>query len=113
RVEQYGRRLCELGHAEVEDLYVAISPHHDVRRLNITVDYACGMSCSKGACQLDRDVQHLTQFHPWTLIADDTGARVFHVLKQRLTVDESRNEVLRRIKFSDLVNRNDVGVVQC
>src|SRR5215471_12453496 len=54
--------LCELSQAEIQDLHISIRPHHNVLRLNISMNYASLMCCRECARYLDRYIKSLAQF---------------------------------------------------
>ena len=90
------------GEAEIENLHVAISPDHDVFGLDVTVDDAGCVCGRERPCDLATDLQRRRQ-----------RLRTLDERAQRLSIDKLLDdEQLTRRRFTDFVDRDDVGVVE-
>jgi hypothetical protein len=87
---------------EVKNLYIAIPPHHDIRRLDVAVNDAAGMCHSQGFGNLpgNRDQCGYREF----LGGEDV---------QSLSFNKLHGDIIRSARIPvDLVNRDDIRVVE-
>ncbi len=90
----------ELRQAEVQDLGVAVLGDHDVLRLQVPVHDPGRVGRGEAVADLDGEVEHLLRRH-------GSGGR--EVLEGR-TLDQLHGDVDRRVRGTDVVDRQDVGV---
>ena len=90
----------ELRQAEVQDLGVAVLGDHDVLGLQVPVHDPGGVGRGETVADLHGEVEHLLRRH---------RARGGQVLERR-TLDQFHGDVDRRVRGTDVVDRQDVGV---
>src|SRR6201988_2788564 len=93
-------QFCE---SEVEDLHVAFGPDHDVLRFDIAMNdagFVCGGECIGN---LDRDVEHVAEFHRLASDALSQGHAldVFH-----------RDKWTAVVSFTNLMDHADIRMTQ-
>ena len=88
--------------AEIEDLHVTIGPNHDVFGLDVPVDDAGRVRGGERPRDLSTDLQRRRQ-----------RLRALDERPQRLSIDQLLDdEQLTGRRFTDFVDRDDVGVVE-
>src|SRR5439155_16536506 len=101
-LDKCGFRRCEFCQAEIQHLHDAVTAHHDVLRLDVTMRNPGGVGCGERARRLDRHLKYFSQVH-W---------RPFHALAQSLAVDEFSGNKMVSFGFADFVDRDDVRMIQ-
>src|SRR5437879_6185984 len=103
-------RLSQLSKTKVKDLHVAIFAKHDVFRLDVSMHDSSSLGCRKCTGDLNGNIKSFVQGE-WLFI---------HQLTQRLAFNKFRDDELGiirddelgTIEASDLVNRDDIGVIE-
>ncbi len=99
----YRHRLgLDARQAEVEELGVAVRPHHDVVRFDVAVDDLRGVRDRQGLGHLARNTDGAAD-----------GQALRRHLPQRRALDQLHRNVAIRVDDAGLVDGDDVGVVQC
>src|ERR1700758_253703 len=96
-------RTNALGYAEIEYFYVPPTSQKHVRRLDVSMNDAGGMSRFKG----------LRNFNPNPENFFDREARTGYSLLQSFTIEEFDGDEMQTFRFINFVNRADVRVIQC
>src|ERR1700738_763882 len=93
--------LHQLGQPKVEQLNIAVSPDHDVLRLDIAMDDARGVGSRQRAAGLDCDFQDFCQLHPLT----DVSAK-------GISIDKLSRDETRSARLANLVDGEDMRMIQ-
>src|SRR5262249_34072973 len=94
--------FSQFGQSEIKDFDQTIGTRHNVFRLDVAVHYPRRMRRSKRSCDLPRHIERRSQ----------TQWPTPHLIAQRLAFDKLADDVMRAIRFADLVNGQDVGMVE-
>ena len=92
-----------LGQAEIENLRMSALSDEDVRRLDVAMDYAGGVSRIQCVGDFDSKREQSLSFH--------RTAR--NAVLQRHPVQKLHGDERLIVMSADFVNRADVGMVQC
>ncbi len=98
-----GRRLGQLGQAEVEDLDVAVLRDHQVLGLQVPMDDAGAMRLGQSLGDLDGKIEEPARRQRLSRSEQ---------LAERLSLDELHGDVQSAVGLADVVDGEDVGVVQ-
>src|SRR5262249_1981413 len=96
-----GQVSGELRKAEIEHLYVAVGPAHDVLGLDVTVDEATRVSGGKRRRNLQRDIDR---------VEGRQGAAT-ELLPDGFAFDELRHDEGSAIEIAEIMNDEDVRMV--
>src|SRR6266480_3526536 len=94
--------LGELCNPKVEHFHVSVRPEHDVLRLNVAMNNSRLVCGGERTRDLDRDVNGFTQLHSSAL----------QTFTQRLALNQFTSDVMNRVIFADLVNRQDIWMIE-
>ena len=92
----------ELGQAEVQDLHQPVAPDHHVLGLDVAMDDAERVGGLEPSRRLDHEIDGESR-------RQRAGA---HARAKRLAVDEFGRDEVPPIRFADVINRDDVGMVE-
>ena len=98
--------IAQLRETEVEELEPPVFGDKDVLGLEVAMDDAFLVRCSKAARELLRVVHRLAD-------RDARREAVPEFLAQRLAVEQFHHEIRRALVRADVVDRDEVRMVQC